>query len=58
MRRRRLIGGLVVLFLGVVFLLTNLGIIPYDFGKYWPVILIIIGLGILFHDKDEEKKKK
>ena len=56
METNRMIGGVIVLFLGLVFLLMNLGLLPYDFGRYWPIILIIVGAGILM--KDGEKKKK
>ncbi len=43
--RRYMFGGLLVLF-GFLFLISNLGFL--DFGKVWPVILIIIGLIALF----------
>ena len=60
MRTRRMIAGLIVLFLGVVFLLMNFGIIPPSFGMYWPVLLIIIGAAILAKPDSEEwvRKKK
>lgn len=54
MERNRMIGGAILLFLGVVFLLMNFGILPYDLWKLWPAILIIIGAGLLM--KDEKKK--
>ncbi len=41
--------GLIILALGVLFLLKNLGVIAGDFWKFaWPVALIALGLGILF----------
>ncbi|MFH1107005.1 MAG: DUF5668 domain-containing protein [Candidatus Micrarchaeota archaeon] len=55
MERGRMIFGAILVFIGIVFLLMNFGIIPDDFGKFWPVILIIIGAGMLLND---EKKKK
>jgi len=43
-----LIPGGVLLFLGVVFFLSNTGVIYWqDFTDYWPVVLIIIGLSIV-----------
>jgi len=49
-----MIGGAILLFLGVVFLLMNFGILSYELWKLWPVILIVIGAGLLL--KDEKKK--
>jgi len=43
--------GLVLLLIGVAFLLNNIGIkidIWYFFRKFWPTILIYIGLKNLF----------
>lgn len=50
MERNRMIGGAVLLFLGVVFLLMNYGFLSSDFWKMWPIILIIIGAGLLFKE--------
>jgi len=48
--RRPYLGALILITLGVLFLLDNLGIA--DFGSiistYWPVILILIGIRIFF----------
>ena len=46
-RRGPIIGGMIVLVIGIIFLIGNL-FPSYDFGKLWPLILIVIGLGILF----------
>ena len=47
-RRPSLLGALLWISLGVLFLLQNFGIGP-DFwslaGRYWPVLLILLGLG-------------
>ncbi|MEK5641005.1 hypothetical protein BK138_16460 [Paenibacillus rhizosphaerae] len=44
----RLFGGLVLIAIGVVFLLNQLGYIDVSFwglvGDYWPVILVVLGL--------------
>lgn len=47
------IGGFILIVLGVFFLLDQLNIIPYwfDFEKFWPIILVIIGLGLIFRSK-------
>ncbi len=41
------LGGWILIIIGVLFLLSNLAIIPYDFFDFWPVILILVGLLIL-----------
>ena len=44
--RGMLIGGLIVLGVGVLFLLHNLGIIP-DMDVVWPVFPIIVGIALI-----------
>ena len=44
--RGMLIGGLIALGVGVLFLLRNLGFIP-DFERMWPIIPIIIGVALI-----------
>src|SRR5271169_1370318 len=48
--RRPYLGAIILITLGVLFLLENLGIA--DFGTiistYWPLILILIGIRIFF----------
>ena len=45
-KRPRVIGGLILLGLGALFLINNF--LPrFNFGRLWPLILIIIGLAIL-----------
>jgi hypothetical protein len=43
-------GALILIVLGVLFLLGNLGLIPH-FGpllaKWWPLILIVVGVFLL-----------
>lgn len=50
--RRGLAGPLILIALGVGFLLSNLGVLPNNFWdaavKFWPVILIILGLDGLY----------
>ncbi len=56
-RPHRVVGapiwGIFLLFLGVVFLLQTLNVLPWGLWgtlwRFWPVLIIIIGLGILLH---------
>ncbi len=42
------LGGIVLIVLGVIFLLQNLGILRIDdIWEFWPVILIIAGISML-----------
>jgi len=50
MRSRSKFGAIVLIVLGVLFLLSNLGWIPRLgplFAQWWPVILIIVGISLL-----------
>lgn len=50
MRSKSRIGALVLIVLGVLFLLSNLGLIPRLgplFAQWWPLILIIVGVSLL-----------
>jgi phage shock protein C len=48
-RRRNVLGAILIIF-GVMFLANNL--IPrFDFGDYWPLILIILGVVVLINSK-------
>jgi uncharacterized membrane protein len=44
-----LFWGLLLIILGALLLLSNLGIITQSIWDYWPVIFIIIGLKIIIH---------
>jgi hypothetical protein len=47
---RGITGALILIALGVAFLLTNLGIVSFNWWavlRYWPVFLILIGLDLL-----------
>jgi len=41
------LGGWIILGIGVLFLLSNLDIIPFGFFEFWPVVLILLGILIL-----------
>ncbi len=50
--RPSIIGPLIIITIGVLLLLANLGYLPLTFweqaARYWPLILILIGLEIIF----------
>jgi hypothetical protein len=50
-KRESLFWGLIILVLGMLFLLKNFGLeinVWYLLGKYWPLILIYIGVKNIF----------
>jgi hypothetical protein len=51
------IGGIIVLGMGVVFLLSNLRIIP-DFGTMWPLTLVVVGIALLVGAVMKKEKKE
>lgn len=54
-RSGMMIGGLIVLGIGILFLLINLGIIP-GFKVIWPIIMIIVGLALIIGSFSNRKK--
>jgi phage shock protein PspC (stress-responsive transcriptional regulator) len=51
--RSRLLPGLALILIGLIFLLNNL--IPwFDLGYLWPLILIILGVALLLKAKKRE----
>jgi carbon starvation protein CstA len=42
----KLIGGLIVTGVGIVFLLSNMGYLP-DMDELWPAFLIVVGLALI-----------
>ena len=47
-------GAVILIVLGTVFLLSNLGWIPHLgalIARWWPVILIVIGVHLLLRDR-------
>ena len=50
MRTRSPVGALILIVLGVLFLLSNLGWIPRLgplFAQWWPLILVVVGVSLL-----------
>lgn len=56
-QKGNLIGGLVLITLGAIFLADQL-IPQLDFGDLWPVILIVIGIALLFNAYGKKNKKQ
>ena len=52
MRQRSRTGAFVLILIGTLFLLINLGVLPVAelrvlLAKWWPLILIVIGVALL-----------
>jgi hypothetical protein len=48
--------GLALVALGLLFLFDNFGVIEFDFGRLWPVIVILVGVGFwigFYKNRDE-----
>ena len=59
-----MLGPLLLIVIGILFLLNNMYPGVFRFGKMWPVILIVIGLAKVFEylqapreESPEEKKE-
>ena len=50
MFRKSILAPLILIVLGVLFLLSNLGLFPHlgpIFAKWWPLILVAVGVSLL-----------
>jgi len=48
-RKDPLVWGLILIVIGIIFVLENMGLDAFDFAwRFWPVILIIWGASKLF----------
>ena len=50
MFRKSIVAPLILIVLGVLFLLSNLGLLPHLgplFAKWWPLILVAVGVSLL-----------
>jgi hypothetical protein len=45
--------GILLFVVGIVFLLSNYAVIPETVSKFWPVVLLGIGLKLFFTEKRE-----
>jgi hypothetical protein len=56
---KNLITAIVLITLGVLFLLNNLGYTNLSLGRlittWWPVVLILIGIHLLLRDRDRPR---
>ena len=55
--RSNLFWPVVMIMVGVIILMINLGYLPAGTGRYWPILPIIWGL-LKLCEVDEDKKKK
>jgi Domain of unknown function (DUF5668) len=59
MRHRSRTGAVILIFIGSIFLLINLGVLPVAelrvlLAKWWPLILIVIGAWLLTKPRKDE----
>ena len=47
--------GLIVIAIGAVLLLDELGVIEGGLSKFWPVLLIAFGAGLVFNELKSKK---
>lgn len=51
---KRVFWPVAMITMGLIFLASNLGLLPRDFWNLWPIILIVVGLGgLLTSDRNE-----
>jgi len=60
----RFFWGLILIVIGALFLLNNLGYSIGGIGKWWPIILVLVGIRLIFRssspkveDHPSEKEK-
>jgi len=46
--KRKIIPGIILITLGLIFLLNNYGFANIDIGRLWPLFLIIPGIVMIF----------
>lgn len=51
---KRVFWPVAMVTMGLIFLASNLGLLPRQFWNLWPVILIIVGLGGLLTSDNED----
>ncbi len=51
---KKIFWPLAMIIMGLIFLASNLGLLPASLQSLWPLILIVVGLGgLVTHDQDE-----
>ena len=53
-----MMGPLILIVLGVLFLLSNILPQTFSFGRLWPVILIVIGVVKIVESLQKQKRKE
>lgn len=48
---RGMLVSLLLILVGIVVLLVNMGFLSYTWIAYWPVLLIVLGLAKILYDK-------
>jgi hypothetical protein len=56
------VGAIILILVGVVFLLINFGIAPAAeikilFAQWWPLILVIIGVWLIWRPRNDAQEK-
>ena len=59
MKHRSRTGAFILILIGVIFLLVNLGVVPIRdlallMAKWWPLILIVIGVWLLARPRKDD----
>lgn len=51
---KRVFWPLTLVVMGLIFMASNVGLLPSSFWNLWPLILVVVGLGgLLTSDKEE-----
>ena len=57
-RTGKLAGAIILIVLGALFMLKNFGYLQEDVWKFWPLVLVVIGLVLLFEYFFDKPTKK
>ena len=57
-RTGKLAGAIILIVLGALFMLENFGYLQEDVWKFWPLVLVVIGLVLLFEYFFDKPTKK
>lgn len=56
---KRVFWPATLLIMGLIFLASNMGYLPAIFWNFWPLILIVVGLGgLLISDREDWRVEK
>jgi len=51
----KIVWGLFFIILGAAWIAGNLGLIQFNIGDWWPIVFVLIGIGIVFSKPPWEK---